>query len=71
GREFYQISLGGNMGREASIAKILGPSFGPEEVPTVIEKVLDVFVKYRHPEEQFIDTYRRVGIDPFKEYVYA
>ena len=71
GREFYQISLGGNMGREASIAKILGPSFTPEEVPAVIEKVLEVFTQQRHPEEQFIDTYRRVGIDPFKEYVYA
>lgn len=71
GREFYQISLGGNMGREASIAKILGPSFTPEEVPAVIEKVLEVFTQQRHPEELFIDTYRRVGIDPFKEYVYA
>lgn len=71
GKEFYQISLGGNMGREASIAKILGPSFSQIEIPDVVGKILDVYVKLRTPEEDFIDTYQRVGLDPFKEHVYA
>ncbi|MEE3239899.1 MAG: nitrite/sulfite reductase [Pseudomonadota bacterium] len=71
GKEYYQISLGGNMSREASIGKILGPSFSPEEIPEVIQKILDVYVNERTDEELFIDTYRRLGIAPFKEYVYA
>ncbi|NNC54250.1 MAG: nitrite/sulfite reductase, partial [Pseudomonadales bacterium] len=71
GQEFYQVSLGGNMGRDAAIAKILGPSFAQDEIPAVVEKILDTFVEVREAEEHFIDTYKRVGIDPFKERVYA
>lgn len=71
GEEFYQVSLGGNMGRNAAIAKILGPSFAQDEIPAVVEKILDTFVDVREPEEMFIDTYQRVGIEPFKERVYA
>ena len=71
GQEFYQISLGGNMGREASIAKILGPSFSQAEVPNIVEKILQTFVELRQDEESFLDTYLRVGIQPFKESVYA
>ena len=59
------------MSREASIGKILGPSFSSEEIPEVIQKILDVYVNKRTDEELFIDTYRRLGIAPFKEYVYA
>ncbi|TGG95844.1 nitrite/sulfite reductase [Natronospirillum operosum] len=71
GAEFYQISLGGDSGLDASLGKILGPSFNAEEVPSVIEKIINVYVKERTEEEEFIDTVRRIGIQPFKEQVYA
>lgn len=71
GQEFYQVSLGGDSGREASIGKILGPSFARADMPSVITKLIDVFVANRQEDELFIDTYRRIGIDPFKERVYA
>ena len=71
GEEFYQVSLGGHQGKDASIGKILGPSFRQEDMPSVIEKILGTYVDLRTDEETFLDTYRRVGIDPFKERVYA
>ncbi|MEH6605852.1 MAG: nitrite/sulfite reductase [Pseudomonadales bacterium] len=71
GKEFYQICLGGNAGRDASIGKILGPSCFADEVPEVIAQILDVYVENRTAEESFLDTYRRVGMAPFKEKVYA
>ncbi|MBN8411275.1 MULTISPECIES: nitrite/sulfite reductase [Halomonas] len=71
GEEYYQISLGGSQGNEASLGKILGPSFFREDVPDVIDKVLKVYVGERQPDEAFIDTYRRIGLKPFKEFVYA
>jgi len=71
GQEFYQVSLGGNQGKDASIGKILGPSFGQEEMPDIMEKILSTYLALREGEETFLDTYRRVGIEPFKERVYA
>lgn len=71
GQEFYQVSLGGSQGKDASIGKILGPSFKQDDMPAVIEKILSTFVDLRQDEEPFLDTYRRVGITPFKERVYA
>ena len=71
GQDFYQVSLGGNQGKDTSIGKILGPSFKQEDMPEVIDKLLTTFVELREEEETFLDTYRRVGIDPFKERVYA
>lgn len=71
GQEFYQISLGGNMGRDASIGKILGPSFSQNEIPDVMEKILSTFVDLRQGEETFLEAYRRIGVAPFKEAVYA
>ncbi|WP_101759444.1 nitrite/sulfite reductase [Oceanicoccus sp. KOV_DT_Chl] len=71
GQEFYQICLGGSQDRDASIAKILGPSFSQEDVPNVIETILNLYVEQRTEEETFLDTYRRIGLDPFKEKVYA
>ncbi len=71
GEEYYQVSLGGNSRDDASLGKILGPSFYREDVPSVIDKVLQVFVEQRHDDERFVDTYRRIGIKPFKERVYA
>ncbi|WP_304525646.1 nitrite/sulfite reductase [Halomonas sp. I5-271120] len=71
GEEYYQISLGGNSTDDASLGKILGPSFYREDVPDVIDKLLKVYVESRHDDERFLDTYRRIGIKPFKERVYA
>ncbi len=71
GAEFYQVSLGGASGVDASLGKILGPSFSEKEVANVIEKIIDVYIDKRIEEERFIDTYRRIGIDPFKQQVYA
>ncbi|WP_063914062.1 nitrite/sulfite reductase [Pseudomonas sp. p21] len=71
GEEFYQVSLGGNAARGASLGKILGPSFAQEDMADVIEKLIAVYVEQRTEEERFIDTYQRIGIDPFKERVYA
>ncbi len=71
GAEFYQISLGGVSGTGAVVGKILGPSFARDEVPSIIEKILSVFVELRVEGERFIDTYGRVGQAPFKERAYA
>ncbi len=71
GQEFYQVSLGGDQGKDASLGKILGPSFSQADVPDVVEKVLDTYLDNRNDEETFLDTYRRIGLAPFKEKVYA
>ncbi|MDR5874850.1 nitrite/sulfite reductase [Vreelandella gomseomensis] len=71
GEEYYQVSIGGNATDDASLGKILGPSFFREDVPGVVEKVLQVYVSQRHEDERFLDTYRRIGLKPFKEHVYA
>jgi sulfite reductase (NADPH) hemoprotein beta-component len=71
GQEFYQVCLGGSQSKEASIGNILGPSFKQEDMPDVIDTILSTYVTLRLEEENFLETYRRVGIDPFKERVYA
>lgn len=71
GEEFYQVSLGGHQGKDASIGKILGPSFRTEDMPDVIENILSTFLSLRQDEETFLEAYRRLGMDPFKESVYA
>lgn len=71
GKEFYQVSLGGEMGRNAAIGKILGPSFSQEDIPDIIEKILETFLSLRQDNEPFISTFNRVGLTPFKERVYA
>ena len=71
GEEFYQVALGGSSERDTAIGKILGPSFAQDQMPEVIGKLINVYVEQRTEDERFIDTYRRIGIDPFKERVYA
>ena len=71
GKEFYQVQLGGNASNDASLGDVLGPSFSAEDMPSVIQKIVDVYVANRTDEELFIDTYRRIGAAPFKEKVYA
>ena len=69
--EFYQVSIGGKQGNDASIGAVIGPSFAAEEMPGVIQKLIDVYIKERTDEERFIDTVRRLGVAPFKAHVYA
>lgn len=71
GAEWYQVSIGGAQGNQSSIGKIIGPSFSAHQMPTVIERLLQVYVRDRIEDERFIDTARRVGVAPFKEHVYA
>jgi sulfite reductase (NADPH) hemoprotein beta-component len=71
GEEWYQVTIGGAQGNRASIGKVIGPSFARHEMPDVIERLLEVYVRERHDEERFIDTVQRLGIDPFKAGVYA
>ena len=72
GEEFYQISIGGAQGADASLGKVIGPAFAQDRVPEVIEKLIEVYLDEREgDEERFIDTVRRIGIEPFKDYVYG
>lgn len=71
GEEFYQITLGGNADHDASLGDILGPSFAAEMIPDVVEEILNTYLDLREEGERFVDTYRRVGIKPFKERAYA
>lgn len=69
--EWYQVSIGGAEGNESSLGKIIGPSFSFDQVPEVIDRLLQVYLRERIEAERFIDTVRRIGHVPFKEYVYA
>jgi sulfite reductase (NADPH) hemoprotein beta-component len=72
GAEFYQISIGGAQGNNAAIGKVIGPSFAQEDVPDVIEKLIQLYLAQRDSEhERFADTVRRVGIEPFKQHIYG
>jgi sulfite reductase (NADPH) hemoprotein beta-component len=70
GAEWYQITLGGSDGSTLSGAatpgKVIGPSFAAEEVPDVIEALVDTYREQRAASERFVDTVKRLGIDPFK-----
>lgn len=71
GAEFYQISIGGQQGFDAKIAKILGPSIARAEIPAIIQKILDFYVEKRIEGELFVEAYERLGHDVFKEAVYG
>ncbi len=71
GSEWYQVTLGGSQGNQASLGTVIGPSFSAEEMPHVVEKLISVYLSERNGEERFIDTVRRLGIAPFKAHVYA
>jgi sulfite reductase (NADPH) hemoprotein beta-component len=71
GSEWYQVSIGGAQGNQSSIGKIIGPSFSAHQMPEVIDRILQVYVRERNEDERFIDTARRIGVTPFKEFVYA
>ena len=67
---FYQVTLGGRQGNDAKLGKVIGPSFSAEEMPDVVEKIIQIYLENRHPDESFLDTLDRIGIDPFKNRVY-
>ena len=72
GEENYQLLLGGSGAEDATLAKILGPGFDENGIVTAVEKVIDRYKTLRaDPAERFLDTYRRVGAEPFKEAVYG
>ena len=71
GEEWYQITLGGSQGNQTSIGKVIGPSFAQSDVPAAFEKIMGLYVEQRLLGERFIETVRRLGLDPFKERVYA
>ncbi|UCV16509.1 nitrite/sulfite reductase [Quatrionicoccus australiensis] len=68
--EFYQVTLGGRQGYQARLGKVIGPSFAANEMPDVVEKIISVYLEQRSDEERFLDTFDRIGIDPFKNRVY-
>ncbi len=74
GSEYYQISLGGHSGSNGiapSIGKIIGPSFSREEIPSIIEGILNVFLANRQSTESFLACVRRIGLEPFKTNIYG
>lgn len=71
GVEYYQVTLGGAADEKTAIGDIVGPAFTEGEIVDAIEKIVNTYLGIRADGERFIDTYRRVGIDPFKETLYA
>jgi sulfite reductase (NADPH) hemoprotein beta-component len=71
GEEWYQVSIGGAQGNTSSLGKVIGRSFTFAQTPEVIARLLQVYVRERFDDERFIETVRRIGHSPFKEYVYA
>ena len=71
GVEFYQLTLGGSSANDAVLGDRLGPAIAKDQVANAIDRILQVYVEQRVEAETFLDTYRRLGIEPFKQRVYA
>ena len=72
GGELYQVTLGGSGDEKTSIGQIVGRGFGPDEITDAIETVVDTYIANRTgPDENFLDAYRRIGAQPFKEALYG
>ncbi|MGD1926168.1 MAG: nitrite/sulfite reductase [Paracoccaceae bacterium] len=72
GVESYQITLGGDATESAALGDRTGPGFGYDELPGVVEKIVDTYISEREGDrETFLQTYRRVGMQPFREALYA
>jgi sulfite reductase (NADPH) hemoprotein beta-component len=71
GVENYQLTLGGSGAEDVSIGKITGPGFDENGIVDAVEKVVERYRDLRKGEERFLDTYRRVGMEPFKEAIYG
>jgi len=70
GEEWYQVTLGGAQGNQSALGKVIGRSFRAEEMPAVVERIVDTYRSHRVDGEQFIETLGRIGIEPFKTNVY-
>ena len=70
GEEYYQITLGGNPAMDATIGDVVGPAFSSDDVVDAVETVVTTYVELRADGERFLDTYRRVGAEPFKQRLY-
>ncbi|MFP5447374.1 MAG: S46 family peptidase [Alphaproteobacteria bacterium] len=71
GEEFYQLTLGGSGAEDAAVGKMLGPALPYDKVAGAIDTLVEVYLRERREGERFLDTYRRTGVEPFKEAVYA
>jgi sulfite reductase (NADPH) hemoprotein beta-component len=71
GEEWYQISLGGSSENDVTLGDILGPSVPKTEVANTLERILQVYVESREAGERFLDTFRRLGLEPFRTRAYA
>jgi sulfite reductase (NADPH) hemoprotein beta-component len=71
GTENYQLLLGGSGAEDVSLAKITGPGFSEDGIVDAVEKATDVYLRERAGGERFLDTYRRIGMEPFKEAIYG
>ena len=71
GEEWYQITLGGSASGITSLGAVIGPSVAKSEVATTISKILDVYLAARQDEESFLQVFRRIGVQPFRDQVYA
>ncbi len=70
GVEFYQLQLGGSGAEDATIAEIIGPAFSKDEIVDAVERVITAYLRLRQPGERFLDCYRRLGLEPFKNVAY-
>ncbi|MDN3518422.1 nitrite/sulfite reductase [Aquisalimonas lutea] len=71
GEEFYQITVGGSSSNDAGMGERIGPAVAKDRVADTLESILHTFVAHREGDEPLIDTYRRIGVKPFKEAAYA
>ena len=71
GEEWYQLTVGGDASNKAELGARLGPAIAKDKVGDAVSDILHVYREQREGEERLLDTFRRVGVDPFKERVYA
>ena len=71
GEEYYQITLGGRADEDAALGNVIGPSFSYDDVVDAVETIVNTYLEIRREGEEFLDTYGRVGLTPFKEVLYA
>ena len=71
GEEWYQISLGGSANGFTALGEVIGPSVRKSEVAPTIERIVEAYRALREDGERFIDTVRRLGVEPFRERAYA
>ncbi|MBT4488469.1 MAG: nitrite/sulfite reductase [Rhodospirillaceae bacterium] len=71
GTEFYQVTLGGVATEDAAVGAIIGPAFDEWQIADAVEDIVDVYLHQRQTDETFIETYQRIGPQPFKETLYG